>query len=929
MGRIDGLYWNVVSRVDHSINESIEYSLPQIPILGFVGLIGFPVFYWIWHEVFPQPYDNIALNLLGCVLSAVLIPLHKSRSKQTWQRKLFWIFVFTFELSFFFTFMLLMNNCNMVWTMSTMAGLMLLVLIAHDWLLATLMHIGGSVVAFLVYMVTASTAIELDLYIIQIPIYLFVVIAGGLFNYQSATFRQARLKALASVGAELAHELRTPLLVIDYHSKKISQNSYGHSVDAHKTNSFNIDSENSPMTHNEYVQLIRREVKHANTIIDMFLLDLGSKNIYEQKFANYSAKSVVEKAIERYPFASEMERRKVSCSVDLDFNYYGSDLLLTHVLFNLIKNALAHLDHHGRIHISTTTGIAGNSIEVLDSGSGIATSKQAYIFDEFYTLDSSSGGTGIGLAFCKKVMCHFKGKIECESELGRYTLFRLAFPSVRGNPRSIGKSILAPLLTQLEGDSILVVDNSLGHLKALHELFPSGELNVTWATDIASAFLHLKTAHFDALVINSEGGSEGCVDSVRAIRNGKFFKENQCSNHKKLPIIVVGINIDSDTRIAMLDAGVCVFPCDVTKTDTKTYLDALCRCMESAKEIAPNSTMGRNLVGKAVLIVDDHEINYHHTRAQLTPFNIKTHHAVDGVCAMRLLDENHYDAILMDLHMPGDNGWEITEQIRLGKNFTTFKQFRSIPIIGLSGDPRSELLPRCLRSGFNTLLLKPVDQSLLFKTLVEQVNHPTKESGASVDIPDKSESFSVLHLEPEAKFLHDILTPLLIIENDNSFLKETITDLIECGPNDNHFAANTKAHLALSQIACDIEKQISLIRIRIKAFWCEVRVIADPKELTRLRESIVREIEKLWNGIENALSTGIITSLPEFLHEYQTKLLHAPVLKKLPQKTLQELYTVKDRFEKEINTGRGLIEVYCKAGNITHKRFVNAVSTVD
>ena len=62
------IFWVVVNRVQRSFSESVEFSLPHLTVIGYVGLLGFPLYYYIWTEVFPQPYESITLRLIGMVL---------------------------------------------------------------------------------------------------------------------------------------------------------------------------------------------------------------------------------------------------------------------------------------------------------------------------------------------------------------------------------------------------------------------------------------------------------------------------------------------------------------------------------------------------------------------------------------------------------------------------------------------------------------------------------------------------------------------------------------------------------------------------------------------------------------------------------------------------------------------------------------------
>ncbi|WP_373990068.1 ATP-binding protein [Duganella sp. BuS-21] len=68
--------------------------------------------------------------------------------------------------------------------------------------------------------------------------------------------------------------------------------------------------------------------------------------------------------------------------------------------------------------------LTGRQLMVRDTGVGIPDDILPHVFEPFY----STGGTGMGLTFCHKVITAFGGNIQCESQAGKYTRFALSFP---------------------------------------------------------------------------------------------------------------------------------------------------------------------------------------------------------------------------------------------------------------------------------------------------------------------------------------------------------------------------------------------------------------------------------------------------------------------------------------------------------------------
>jgi CheY-like chemotaxis protein len=98
------------------------------------------------------------------------------------------------------------------------------------------------------------------------------------------------------------------------------------------------------------------------------------------------------------------------------------------VLFNLLKNALYYLPLHPRARITITVQDTPLSrIVVHDTGPGVPAARVAELFEEFYSFGKAEG-TGLGLAFCARVMKAFGGEITCRSQVGEFTEFVLVFP---------------------------------------------------------------------------------------------------------------------------------------------------------------------------------------------------------------------------------------------------------------------------------------------------------------------------------------------------------------------------------------------------------------------------------------------------------------------------------------------------------------------
>ena len=114
-----------------------------------------------------------------------------------------------------------------------------------------------------------------------------------------------------------------------------------------------------------------------------------------------------------------------------------------------------------------------------------------------------------------------------------------------------------------------------------------------------------------------------------------------------------------------------------------------------------------------ILIVDDNKINLLITQKTITRFNYQCKVASSGEEALKIIDSEIFDLILMDINMPVMNGFEATRLIR-NKGMQT-------PIIALTAFDKEEVTEEAISAGFNDIISKPFDSEKLYKTINETV----------------------------------------------------------------------------------------------------------------------------------------------------------------------------------------------------------------
>lgn len=268
-----------------------------------------------------------------------------------------------------------------------------------------------------------------------VPIYppgvLFIAVSLGIIAQAMA--RHDMLANPMLLAATVAHELRTPLATIRNQARILSK-VLPELVACYEQ--VQREAGKAGALRPDYLAYLREigaqietEVVRSNFIANMVLASANPDVLSTSGFARHSAEKCVQDALASYPFDSAT-REKVVLNKQADFSFHGSDTLMIYVLYNLIKNALQAVEGkaHGRIEIALHASEDGNRLTISDTGHGIPEHVLPHVFDPFYTTKATRG-TGMGLAFCRRVITSFGGTIQCRSREGAFTMMALEFPA--------------------------------------------------------------------------------------------------------------------------------------------------------------------------------------------------------------------------------------------------------------------------------------------------------------------------------------------------------------------------------------------------------------------------------------------------------------------------------------------------------------------
>ncbi len=217
--------------------------------------------------------------------------------------------------------------------------------------------------------------------------------------------------------------------------------------------------------------------------------------------------------------------------------------LLRRVLQNFLANAVRYTAS-GRIVLGCRRHRDTISVQVWDTGPGIAEANQRLIFEEFRRLDRGGQGLGLGLAIAERISRLLGHPIELRSRPGAGAMFALELPSTTPRPRSPPRaSQPAPPAPRAR---VLVVDNDLEVLRAMQALLSGWQCEVLAARDVEEAALAIAAGAPDLLLLDFhlDGG-----------RTGLELREQLLAQLPPRPCVIITADHGEDVRQAVLEAG--------------------------------------------------------------------------------------------------------------------------------------------------------------------------------------------------------------------------------------------------------------------------------------------------------------------------------------------------------------------------------------
>ena len=497
--------------------------------------------------------------------------------------------------------------------------------------------------------------------------------------------------------ANMSHEIRTPMNAI------IGMSSIG-------ANAPDVEKKDYA------IHKIQDASKHLlgviNDVLDMSKIEA---NKFSLSVTEFVFEKMFQSVVDVINFRVDEKRQKLTVHIDPDIPYMlvGDDQRLAQVITNLLTNAVKFTAEEGLIHLeaslqSEKSGLCTLLITLADNGIGIAPEQQARLFSAFEQAEASTtrkyGGTGLGLVISKSIVEMMDGKIWVDSIPGEGSKFSFTVRLARGRD---DKKKLLNLKVNKEKVRILAIDDEPEVLRFFAETADKIGIECDMALGGTQALSLIEiNGPYNIYFVDHDMPDMSGIEFAGAI------KEHGAGSDV---IIMVSATDWNGIQEAAHEAGIDKFiPKPLFMTAIADHINE-CLGVGIASGSETQGGVCDNLRGRRILLVEDVEINREVVTSLLEPTGLLIDCAENGAVAVEMFiaDPAKYEVIFMDLQMPEMDGYTATKKIRSSDT----PRSNEIPIIAMTANVFKEDIERCLESGMNGHIGKPLDFSEVMAVL--------------------------------------------------------------------------------------------------------------------------------------------------------------------------------------------------------------------
>ncbi len=450
---------------------------------------------------------------------------------------------------------------------------------------------------------------------------------------QDAVVDQIRTasRTKAAFLANMSHELRTPLNAILGYSELLEEEAQ------HDAPEMLPDLHRVHRAASHLLRLI-------NDILDVSKIEAGRVGLFLETF---DVLELVHEVVDTVRPLMAANHNRLRLDVDLPLQEMRGDRTkLRQLLFNLLDNACKFTEEGDIVvrveSLSATDGAPMLAFSVEDTGIGMSEAQLSRLFEPFTQADTSTtrryGGTGLGLALCRLLAHLMGGEIQAHSRLGEGTTFTLTVPAVvdtsgvRGTDSELGVQVHGAGNT-----TVLVIDDDPSVRDLLARFLVKEGYRVVCAPDGETGLQVAREHRPDAITLDVMMPQVDGWEVLRRLKSDALVGD--------IPVVMVSIVDNTGLGFALGASDYLTKP-----IDRRALLRAL----------APFRGRGQG----TVLVVDDHPDVRDVLARTLRKEGWTVDEANGGEAALSYLARHSPDVIVLDLLMPGVDGFTVIERLK-------------------------------------------------------------------------------------------------------------------------------------------------------------------------------------------------------------------------------------------------------------------------